>query len=174
VVETGANAADASSATRDVLVIATAATVESHAYAAACAERKMQVIEKACPLLVPLVEEGWTEHPVTDEVVRIYMGELMEQAENAGMNADTLVLACTHYPLLRATIERAVPQEVSVIDSAEVTAQQVASRLAVTVPTTGTPDVQFFATDSVAKFRELGTRFLGQAIPAVRLVDLGG
>jgi glutamate racemase len=174
VVETGANAADASSTTRDVLVIATAATVESHAYAAACAERKMRAIEKACPLLVPLVEEGWTEHPVTEEVVRIYLGELMEQARAAQLNADTLVLACTHYPLLRETIERAVPQEVRVIDSAEVTAQQVADRLGGAVERSGHPQVDFFATDSVTKFRDLGTRFLGQEIPAVRLVDLGG
>jgi glutamate racemase len=174
VVETGANAADANSTTRDVLVIATAATVESHAYAEACAARKMRAIEKACPLLVPLVEEGWTQHPVTEEVVRIYMGELMEQAQREGMNADTLVLACTHYPLLRATIEGAVPREVRVIDSAEVTAQQVAARLEDSIRSAGEPKVEFFATDSVAKFRDLGTRFLGQTIPAVRLVDLGG
>lgn len=174
VVETGANAADASSATRDVLVIATAATVESHAYAAACAERKMRAIEKACPLLVPLVEEGWTEHPVTEEVVRIYMGELMEQARAGQLKADTLVLACTHYPLLRETIERAVPAGMRVIDSAEVTAQQVARRLGFTGRGDGDPQVDFFATDSVTKFRDLGTRFLGQAIPGVRLVDLGG
>ncbi|HEX3660894.1 MAG TPA: glutamate racemase [Acidobacteriaceae bacterium] len=174
VVETGANAADVNSTTRDVLVIATAATVESHAYAAACAARKMRVIEKACPLLVPLVEEGWTEHPVTNEVVRIYMDELMEQAAAANLKADTLVLACTHYPLLRETIERAVPQAVRVIDSAEVTAQQVAVQLGSVVQSAGQPKVQFFATDSVAKFKDLGTRFLGQAIPAVRLVDLGG
>jgi len=179
VVETGANAAEASSATRDVLVIATAATVESHAYAAACAARGMRAIEKACPLLVPLVEEGWTQHPVTEEVVRIYIGELMEQARAAHLHADTLVLACTHYPLLRETIERAVPQEVRVIDSAEVTAQQVAARLEGAVrdageAEVGEAEVEFFATDSVTKFRDLGTRFLGQAIPAVRLVDLGG
>lgn len=174
VVETGANAADASSTTRDVLVIATAATVESHAYSAACSARKMRAIEKACPLLVPLVEEGWTQHPVTEEVVRIYMGELMEQARNLGMSADTLVLACTHYPLLRATIERAVPSAVRVIDSAEVTALQVADRLEGSVENLGDPRVEFFATDSVTKFRDLGTRFLGQTIPAVRLVDLGG
>ncbi len=174
VVETGAHAADVSSTTRDVLVIATAATVESHAYAAACTERNMRAIEKACPLLVPLVEEGWTEHPVTEEVVRIYMTELLEQAANAGMNADTLVLACTHYPLLRQTIERAVPRQVRVIDSAEVTAQQVAGRLENAVGSGENPQVDFFATDSVTKFRNLGTRFLGQAIPGVRLVDLGG
>ncbi|MGA7523443.1 MAG: glutamate racemase [Acidobacteriaceae bacterium] len=174
VVETGANAADASSTTRDVLVIATAATVESHAYAAACAVRKMRAIEKACPLLVPLVEEGWTQHAVTDEVVRIYMEELMEQARAADLNADTLVLACTHYPLLRDSIERAVPQEVRVIDSAEVTAQQVAAELRSAAQSTRAPQVEFFATDSVTKFSQLGARFLGQPIPAVRLVDLGG
>ena len=87
VVETGANAADASSTTRDVLVIATAATVASHAYAAACGERNLRAIEKACPLLVPLVEEGWIEHPVTAEVLRIYMAELMDQAHAAGLDA---------------------------------------------------------------------------------------
>jgi glutamate racemase len=103
------NGADASSTTRDVLVIATAATVESHAYASACADRKLRVIEKACPLLVPLVEEGWIESPVTAEVLRIYMAELMEQARGAGLDADTLVLGCTHYPLLRTQIEKAVP-----------------------------------------------------------------
>lgn len=174
VVETGANAADAHSSTRDVLVIATAATVESHAYAAACAERKMRAIEKACPLLVPLVEEGWIEHPVTEEVVRIYLAELMEQARAAGLNADTLVLACTHYPLLRAMIERAVPGALRVIDSAEVTAHQVAGMLGAAAQGAANPEVTFFATDSVTKFRALGSRFLGQPIPAVELVDLGG
>jgi glutamate racemase len=171
VVETGANAAAASSATRDVLVIATAATVASHAYAAACEERKLRAIEKACPLLVPLVEEGWIEHAVTAEVLRIYMAELMEQARAAGLDADTLVLGCTHYPLLRAQIERAVPETLRVIDSAEVTADQVAARLG--VGGSGTEaDARFFATDSVAKFRVLGSRFLGREIDGVELVDL--
>ncbi len=170
VVETGANAAEASSTTRDVLVIATAATVESHAYAAACAERKLRAIEKACPLLVPLVEEGWIDHPVTAEVLRIYMAELMGQAREAGFDADTLVLACTHYPLLRAEIEKAVPEKLKVIDSAEVTADQVAARLKPGNERGAT--AQFFATDSVKKFRALGSRFLGREIDGVELVDL--
>jgi glutamate racemase len=173
VVETGANAAHASSRTRDVLVIATAATVESHAYAAACAERQMRAMEKACPLLVPLVEEGWIEHPVTAEVLRIYMAELMEQARGAGLNPDTLVLGCTHYPLLRAQIEEAVPESLRVIDSAEVTADQVAGMLKLARDGSGA-GARFFATDSVAKFRALGSRFLGQSIAEVELVDLGG
>jgi glutamate racemase len=171
VVETGANAADASSTTRDVLVIATAATVASHAYVAACGERKLRAIEKACPLLVPLLEEGWIEHPVTAEVLRIYMAELMDQARDAGLDADTLVLGCTHYPLLRAQIEKAVPESLQVIDSAEVTADQVAQGLGATEGRTET-SAKFFATDSVAKFRALGSRFLGREIDGVELVDL--
>jgi glutamate racemase len=174
VVETGANAAQASSQTRDVLVMATAATVESHAYAAACAERGLRALEKACPLLVPLVEEGWIEHPVTDEVLRIYLSELMEQARIEGLRADTLVLGCTHYPLLRAQIERAVPEGMRVIDSAAATADQVAHALGAGAAGEAIPQARFFATDSVAKFRALGSRFLGRAIDQVELVDLGG
>jgi glutamate racemase len=174
VVETGANAADASSSTRDVLVIATAATVESHAYAAACEERGLRAVEKACPLLVPLVEEGWIDHPVTVEVLHIYMSELLQQASAAALQPDTLVLGCTHYPLLRAQIERAVPGTLRVIDSAEVTAEQVAQSLRAPATADFGAPPRFFATDSVAKFRVLGSRFLGQQIEGIELVDLGG
>ncbi|HEX4068082.1 MAG TPA: glutamate racemase [Acidobacteriaceae bacterium] len=176
VVETGANAAKANSTTRDVLVMATAATVESHAYAAACAERGLRALEKACPLLVPLVEEGWIEHPVTAEVLRIYLSELAEQAQADGLQADTLVLGCTHYPLLRAQIERAVPvpRSLRVIDSAEVTAEQVRQKLGAGSGGGSPGAARFFATDSVRKFQALGSRFLGRAIAAVELVDLGG
>jgi len=171
VVETGANAADAVSTTRDVLVMATAATVESHAYTAACAERNMRAIEKACPLLVPLIEEGWIEHPVTAEVLRIYMAELMEVARGVALNADTLVLGCTHYPLLRPKIEAAVPPSMRVIDSAAATAEQVARMLQLR-GRARRGETRFFATDSVAKFKTLGSRFLGRVIPEVELVDL--
>jgi glutamate racemase len=174
VVETGANAAEANSRTRDVLVMATAATVESHAYASACAERGLRAIEKACPLLVPLVEEGWIDHPVTAEVLRVYLSELLAQAEAAGLQADTLVLGCTHYPLLRRQIERGVPQSLRVIDSAEVTAQQVRAKLGAGNGGRAAGRAQFFATDSVKKFQTLGSRFLGRAIDGVQLVDLGG
>src|ERR1700742_2654693 len=125
VIETGANAALASTATRDVLVMATAATVESHAYAAACKERGLRAYEKACPLLVPLVEEGWVDHPVTEQVLRIYLDELMAESAEKQLQPDTLVLGCTHYPLLRENIVRAVPSSIRVIDSADVTAEQV-------------------------------------------------
>lgn len=171
VVETGANAARAHSHSGDVMVIATAATVESHAYAAACAERNLRAIEKACPLLVPLVEEGWIDHPVTREVLRIYFSELLDQARAAALHPDTLLLGCTHYPLLREQIEAALPPSIRVIDSAEVTAAQVAA--AVHVPAAATPPPpRFYATDSPEKFRRLGSRFLGQPIHHVQLIDL--
>lgn len=173
VIETGANAAQASSATGDVLVIATDATVQSHAYAAACGERGLRTFEKACPLLVPLVEEGWIEHPVTIEVLRIYLLELEEHSRKLQMTPDTLVLGCTHYPLLRQLIERAVPA-LRVIDSAEVTAAQVTTALGSRMAGDGDGLRKFYATDSVEKFKRLGTRFLGEVIDCVGLVDLGG
>src|SRR4029078_8795331 len=101
-------------------------TVHSHAYKSACAAKNLRAYEKACPLLVPLVEEGWINHHVTDAVVRIYLGELTSEPAAAGMSADTLVLGCTHYPLLRPLIERAAPRGITVIDSAESTAEAAA------------------------------------------------
>ena len=185
VIAPGAAAASANSLTRDAMVIATSATVQSHAYAAACEARQLRAIEKACPLLVPLVEEGWIDHPVTAEVVNIYLSELRDEAMQAGSVPDTLVLGCTHYPLLRAVLENTVRElwpdnPPKVIDSAEATAREVESRLKALInpeeaaPTGISCACQFYATDSVAKFRSLGTRFLGHAIDQVQLVDLGG
>lgn len=180
VIETGANAALASTKTRDVLVMATAATVESHAYAAACAQRGLRAYEKACPLLVPLVEEGWIDHPVTNEVLRIYLAELLAESAERKLSPDTLVLGCTHYPLLRAQIARAVPESMRVIDSADVTAEQVAEAIPGLKEKNGSErsGIQgsrlFYATDSVSKFRRLGEKFLGTPIDEVTLIDLGG
>jgi glutamate racemase len=189
VIEPGASAARASSRTGDVLVIATDATVQSHAYAAACRARGLRAIEKACPLLVPLVEEGWTDHPVTADVIRIYLEELNAQAAAEGLVPDTLVLGCTHYPLLRPLISRAVPAGLRVIDSAEAAADAAALVFAQPEPPRsilpqgegGTMDeiapettLRCFATDSVEKFERLGSRFLDRPVGKVELVDLGG
>ena len=179
VVDTGACAADAHSKTRDILVIATAATVASHAYTVAAKAHGLRALEKACPLLVPLVEEGWIDHPVTEQVVDIYLNELLRGAAEAQLSPDTLVLGCTHYPLLRDVIRRAVPPAIAVIDSAEVTAQQAREQLAALgllpeAVTNPNPQCRFFATDSTDKFKLLGARFLGRPIEHVELVDLGG
>jgi glutamate racemase len=178
VIETGANEAASSSKTREILVIGTDATIASHAYAAACRERGLRALEKACPLLVPLVEEGWVDHPVTAEVIRIYLTELLEQAQEAELDPDTLVLGCTHYPLLRPMMEAAVAPAIRVIDSAQATAAQAAKLMAGRGGLSGARGVpcacRFFATDSVVKFQRLGARFLGGPIREVELVDLGG
>jgi glutamate racemase len=197
VIEPGAAAAHRASKTRDVLVIATDATVHSHAYAAACKTQGLRALEKACPLLVPLVEEGWLnplipgepkavqgasaspQMAVTTEVVRIYLQELTTEAAVRGMNPDTLVLGCTHYPLLKPIIECAISSGVRIIDSAESTADKLVMHLcrdlgAPFEPTTADPILRFFATDSVEKFERLGSRFLGRPVFNVQLVDLGG
>ena len=164
-----------------MLVIATDATVQSHAYAAACRAQGLRALEKACPLLVPLVEEGWTAHPVTEEVIRIYLAELRAEAAAQGLKHDTLVLGCTHYPLLRPLIERNVSAGVRVIDSAEAAAEAAvrlfngrAAPVAPPLETPSVPQVRCFATDSVDKFERLGSRFLGRPTGNVELVDLGG
>jgi glutamate racemase len=180
VIEPGAEAARAASRTGDVLVIATGATVESHAYAAACRARGLRALEMACPLLVPLVEEGWIDHPVTAEVIRIYLAELTAEAAAQGMNPDALVLGCTHYPLLRPLLElvlaRVVPAGIRVIDSAEAAAEAAALlfNLQDTKKRSPTAQVRCFATDSVEKFERLGSRFLNQPTGKVELIDLGG
>ena len=179
VIEPGAIAARQASATGDVLVIATEATVHSHAYAAACQARGLRVLEKACPLLVPLVEEGWTDHPVTAEVIDVYLNELRSEAAAQGLKPDTLVLGCTHYPLLRPLIERAVRPGVKVIDSAESAAQAAVElfngRIApVAAGAAAETVVRCFATDSVEKFERLGSRFLERPVGHVELIDLGG
>lgn len=180
VIEPGAEAARAASKTGDVLVIATDATVQSHAYKAACAAQNLRAFEKACPLLVPLVEEGWTGHHVTDEIIRIYLGELTSDAAADGLKADALVLGCTHYPLLRPLIERAAPAGMKVIDSAESTADAAARLINGRAHPHGVggedwpTEVHCFATDSVEKFERLGSRFLGRPTGEVQLVDLGG
>jgi glutamate racemase len=187
VIEPGAQAASAASQTKDVLVIATDATVQSRAYTAAFRALGLRAIEKACPLLVPLVEEGWIDSSsaagaVTAEVIRIYLAELTAEAATHGFSPDVLVLGCTHYPLLRPFFEAAVPAGVRIIDSAQAAAEAVVhsinSRIALhgnefqAVP----PNAQLrcFASDSVEKFERLGSRFLGRPVGNVQLVDLGG
>lgn len=158
-----------------VLVLATAATVQSHAYQAACAEVGLRAVEKPCPLLVPLVEEGWIEHPVTLDVLRIYLDEAL-----ADCTPRAVLLGCTHYPLITSQIESTLGKLGSsavVVDSAHATARAVARELTArnlfpnhTAPST----FECFATDSIDKFQRLGSLFLAQPITQIQLLDLGG
>jgi glutamate racemase len=175
VIEPGAEAASSATKNRRIVVIGTDATVSSHAYRRALEARGLQAREKACPLLVPLVEEGWVEHAVTEQVARIYLAEAFA---DGFAEADTMVLGCTHYPLIKPLLERVTPGHVSIVDSAESTAGAVARRLRELVPAAETeerrrvPRLRFFATDSTEIFKRLGQRFLGLPIEDVQHVDL--
>lgn len=176
VVEPGADAAAHASPKRSVVVIGTEATVASHAYRRALEAKGVAVREKACPLLVPLVEEGWTEHPVTEQVARIYLSEAFSEDSR---DADVLLLGCTHYPLLKPLLRRIVPDHISIVDSAESTAQAVARQLQIDPLHTpndperrSVPRLKFYATDSAEKFRKMGTRFLGHPVEDVVHADL--
>lgn len=186
VVEPGAEAAAAASRKKKVVVIGTEATISSHAYRRALEARKIAVREKACPLFVPLVEEGWVEHTVTEQVAKIYLSEAFAGDVS---DADVLVLGCTHYPLIKPLLRRVAPSHVAIVDSAESTAQEVARQLeshGLSVPLSSKRSPsdkkmnelaavsthKFFATDSAEKFRRMGTRFLGLPVEDVVHVDL--
>jgi len=184
VVEPGAEAAAAASRKKKAVVIGTEATISSHAYRRALEARKVVVREKACPLFVPLVEEGWVEHPVTEQVANIYLSEAFSDDAH---DADVLVLGCTHYPLIKPLLRRLAPAHIAIVDSAESTAEDVARQLgrqlkSAPAPSSAiggrsaglssSPSLKFFATDSAEKFRKMGTRFLGLPVEDVAHVDL--
>lgn len=169
VVEPGAQRAAAISKSKKAAVIATEATVASHAYQKALQSLGLEATEKACPLFVPLVEEGWVEHPVTERVAHIYMDELFRDGAH---NADVLVLGCTHYPLLRPLLRRVVPAHVEIVDSAESTAAKVVELLEKNPEQSQPGGLRCYATDSVEKFKRLGGKFLGCPIDNVELVDI--
>ncbi|HEY5056929.1 MAG TPA: glutamate racemase [Acidobacteriaceae bacterium] len=165
----------------NTLILATAATVQSHAYRAACEAAGLQPTEKACPLLVPLIEEGWIDHPVTREVLRIYLREALDVC-----SPEVVILGCTHYPLIAPLVAEtlgSLGSTAEVIDSAQATARAVQLALSQNggpspTPIAPTPiapaTCEFFATDSVEKFARLGSAFLGQPVKNVQLLDLGG
>jgi glutamate racemase len=169
VIEPGAERAATISKTRKVVVAATEATVASHAYQRALERYGVQATEKACPLFVPLVEEGWVDYRVTEEVAHIYMDEVFQ---DGARDADVLVLGCTHYPLIRPLLRRIVPQVVEIVDSAESTAAKVVELLGTNRAQGAPGDLRCYATDSVEKFRRLGSKFLGCPIQKIELVDI--
>ena len=176
VIAPGVEAAKAASAQGSVLVLATSATVQSGAYTKALHAQGLEASEKACPLLVPLVEEGWIDHPVAEEVLRIYLREALDAAPEI----DTLLLGCTHYPLLKPAIRRVLEElcrPLKIVDSAQATAEATKRLVGERFGEVTSPEEarrRFFATDSVDKFKRLGTSFLGQPLEEVTLVDLGG
>lgn len=153
-------------------IIGTNATIRSQAYVKAIVARndEAEIFARACPLLVPLVEEGWTDHAVTRAVLREYLAPFRRR------RIDTLVLGCTHYPLLKTAMRKVLGEGIALVDSAESCAGYVkrelaaAGLLATKRRRKGT--IRPFVTDEVERFAELAERFLGFPTEPPTRVDL--
>ena len=166
----GAEAAVQASKRRRVGVIGTVGTIQSKAYVNAIRQfgADVQVFSQACPLFVPLAEEGWIDHKATELVAKEYLFPLTVE------KVDTVVLGCTHYPILKDVIQRVVHQNVALIDSGEATATVVARLLDeknLRNPSSLKPNLQFIVSDVPYKFSEVGERFLGQKLGRVHKIS---
>jgi len=168
VIMPGARAAVARSRNRRVGVIATERTIASGAYQQAlrALDPGLEIYTRACPLLVPLAEEGWVDGDVPRSVVETYLGSLRRSG------IDTLVLGCTHYPLLRSVIGEVMGDGVALVDSAEETAREVSAALtAKGLARTGQGSTSFFVTDVPDRFVRIGQRFLGTRVESAVRVE---
>jgi len=172
VIEPGARAAVRASASGRIGVIGTSGTIASGAYERAIRALRpgAEVTSRACPLFVPLVEEGWLDTPATRLVADEYLRPLAE------LGCDALVLGCTHYPLLKPLIAQVMGTGVALIDSAEETAAAAREALRASdllAPAGGAGGCRFIASDAPDQFLRVGQLFLGDAIERVEKVTLG-
>lgn len=170
VIEPGARAAVRSTKNKKIGIIGTEATVRSMAYPETIKliDSTIQVFSKACPLFVPLVEEGWFRGEVTRLVAETYLKELKDQG------IDTMILGCTHYPLLKETISEVMGNGITLIDSATETAKVVRETLVkynLLNNSKGGISV-FYVTDSPQRFVNVGERFLGEKIDNIEKITL--
>ena len=171
VISAGAQAALNTTRNNKIGIIATNTTVNSNAYARAIHAQNPDTLVRtqATPLLVPLVEEGWLDHEVTRLTVREYLKPLLVD------DIDTLVLGCTHFPLLKPLIGKEA-QNVALVDSAITTAEATAQALAqagLLNTENDSPDYRFYVSDIPLRFRTIGERFLGRSMEQIEMVSLG-
>ncbi len=169
VIEAGVKAAVSTGASR-IGVIGTTATIKSNAYANAirAIRPEVDVVSKACPLFVPLVEEGMFDDEVTELVAKRYLEGLISYG------IDTLLLGCTHYPLLRGVIGKVMGNGISIVDSAATTAAAVARMVHGEYECKESPDVVYYFTDLTQSYLKLGELVLGRHMDNVIKVDLDG
>lgn len=167
VVRPGVRAALVTGAGR-IGVIGTEGTIRSAAYQEALAGLGVEVRAAACPLFVPLAEEGWGDHPVTDQIARHYLTPLLE------WGAETLILGCTHYPLLRPSLQRVVGSNVRLVDSASAVADAVISDHAELIDTSAgsTGEVHIQLTDASDRFLRIANAILGRDPEHLEVVDI--
>jgi glutamate racemase len=171
VIEAGALAALAATRSKRIGVIGTPTTINSNAYALAihAIEPQARLISQACALFVPLVEEGWLEHPVTRMTAQEYLRPVLAE------KVDTLVLGCTHYPLLKPLLQDVAGPEVALVDSAEAMAERTAALLTdMNLHSTRrtAPEYRFWVTDVPLRFQTIGERFLGRSLSNVHVAML--
>jgi glutamate racemase len=174
VLQPGAERACALSRAGKIAVIGTDATIRSGAYAAAIRALRpdAEVVSLACPLFVPLAEEGWVEGEVTRLVAEKYLSQLH------GKDVDVLVLGCTHYPLLKGVLAQVLGPAIRLVDSAQAVAEESARRLAqlglLAAARGEKMEHHFYVTDSSQRFAEVGARFLGTPLGRLEQVDITG
>ena len=172
VIKPGAGAAANVTKNGKIGVIGTYGTIASGAYKAEllAVDSSLEVESAACPLLVPLVEEGWESKDVTKEILKEYLSPLTDK------NIDTLILGCTHYPILKPLIQEVVGDEVVLIDSAEASAAELERILnekgLSAVNEDSSVEHEYYVSDFPFKFKETAERFLGKKLPEVGLIPL--
>jgi glutamate racemase len=176
VIEPGARAAIEASRSQHIAVIATEGTINGGAYQTEIRRRNpaVRVLARACSMFVALAEEGWTSGPVAEAVAHRYLDPVFASDDAP----DTLVLGCTHFPILTAAIRAVIPPDVRIVDSAATTAQTLVARMAPEPGLQGAPPgpgrIIWLATDDAERFARVGGRFFGQALSAeaVEVIDL--
>lgn len=174
VVKPGAKAATEATRNGKIGVIATEATIGSQIYSQYIKQlhENVTIYGKACPLFVPLVEEGLWEDPVTDEIARRYLNELID------IDIDTLILGCTHYPLIRSTIERVVGEKVTLVNPAYETAKELKEMLAqkdllnASHPKLGENQYQFYVSDGAEKFKRFANSIIKYGILSAKTINI--
>ncbi|OGP56405.1 MAG: glutamate racemase [Deltaproteobacteria bacterium RBG_13_52_11] len=169
VIEPGARRASEVTQNKRIGVIGTEGTVKSRAYERAIQmiDQKIAIISRACPLFVPLAEEGWMDNEVTRLTAQSYLSPLCEE------KIDTLVLGCTHYPLLETVIREVMGDEVCLVNSGKETAkevQRVLNEQGIATPGKRDGSYKFYVTDNAKRFIKVGERFLGRRLGAVNEV----
>ena len=171
VIDAGARHAVAATHNSRIGVIGTPTTINSNAYARNIYHYNpsIRVFSQACALFVPLVEEGWLDHPVTRLTAQEYLKPVLAE------HIDTLVLGCTHYPLLKALLQEVAGPEIHLIDSAEAMADMTAELLAaqnLANMDRTQPEYRFYVSDVPNRFQTIAERFLGRSLRRVEVVKL--
>jgi len=170
VIKAGSQMAAENTKNKKIAVIGTEGTIKSGAYIKEIKKcnKQIQCFSQACPLFVPLVEEGWLNNNVTEQVIKIYLNNTINK------KIDTIILGCTHYPLLAKTIQKVVGNKINIIDSANAVAYEVEKLLKSKRLTNekGKGRHIFYVSDSPEKFQKLGSKFLNKKIKNVKKVEI--